>query len=211
MYRIPYILTSLTNLKTLIGVISFIYQHFQDSEKMYPLDPEANIPVPDDNSSYPYINNDIEYRLFEDIVDSYYLDSQIKDDFHCDQDCYTQQQESTIDDHSIPCTHAYDHIVQQIQDLSDSTQQHTLHSMEENTSLFTNDSATPCDSDKDNTNDTNISNAPKQFGIYSQNKHKYRNTFGESNVQYHDFDNQDALTFADKYMALLQQELQNPY
>ena len=58
---------------------------------MYQLDPKANIPVPDDNSFYPYINNDIEYRLFEDIVDSYYLDSQIKDDLHCDQDCHTQQ------------------------------------------------------------------------------------------------------------------------
>ena len=160
--------------------------------------------MPDDNSSYPYINNDIEYGLFEDIVDSYYLDSQIKDNFHCDQDCYTQQQEPTIDDHSVSCTHAYDHIVQQIQDLSDSTQQHTLHSMEENASLFTNNST-------DNTNDTNISNAPKQFGIHSQNKHKYRNTFGESNIQCHDFDNQDALTFADKSTALLQQELQNPY
>ena len=112
---------------------------------MYQLDPEAAIPVPDDHSLYPYINNDIEYGLFEDIVDSYYLDSQIKDDFHCNQDCCTQQQEPTIDDHSISCTHAYDHIVQQIQDLSDSTQQHTLHSMEENTSLFTNDSTTPCD------------------------------------------------------------------
>ena len=98
---------------------------------MYQLDPEAEIPVPNDNSLYPYINNDIEYGLFEDIVDSYSLDSQIKDDFHCDQDCYTHQQESTIDDHSISCTHVYDHIVQQIQDLSDSTQQHTLHSMEE--------------------------------------------------------------------------------
>ena len=90
--------------------------------------------------------------------------------------------------------------------------------MEENASLFTNDSATPCDlniinqnSDTDNTNDTNIPNALKQFGIHSQNKHKYRNTFGKSNIQYHDFDNQDALTFAGKYMALLQQELQNPY
>ena len=153
---------------------------------MYQLDPKADIPVPDDNSLYPYINNDIEYGLFEDIVDSYYLDSQIKDDFHCDQDCYKQQQEPTIDDHSISCTHAYDHIVQQIQDLSDSTQQHTLHSMEENASLFTNNSATPCDfnitnqnSDTDNTNDTNISNAPKQFGIHSQSKHKYRKTFGK--------------------------------
>ena len=88
--------------------------------------------------------------------------------------------------------------------------------MEENASLFTNDSTTPCDfnitkqnSDTDNTNDTNISNAPKQLGIHSQSKH--RNTFGKSNIQYHDFDNQDALTFADKYTALLQQELQNPY
>ena len=40
---------------------------------MHQLNPEADIPVPDDNSLYPYINNDIEYRLFEDIVDSYYL------------------------------------------------------------------------------------------------------------------------------------------
>ena len=185
---------------------------------MYQLDPETEIPVPDDDSLYPYINNDIEYRLFEDIVDSYYLDSQIKDNFHCDQDCYTHQQESTVDDHSISCTHAYDHIVQLIQDLSDSTQQHTLHSMEENALLFTNDSATPCDfnitnqnSVTDNTNDTNISHAPKQFGIHSQSKHKYRNPFGESNIQYHAFYNQDPLTFTDKFLALLQQELQNPY
>ena len=65
--------------------------------------------------------------------------------------------------------------------------------------------------DTDNTNDTNISHAPKQFDIHSQSKHKYRNTFGKSNMQYHDFDNQDALIFTDKYVALLQQELQNPY
>ena len=53
----------------------------------------------------------------------------------------------------------------------------------------------------DNTNDMNISHAPKQFGIHSQSKYKYRNTFGESNIQYHDFDNQDSLAFTDKYMA----------
>ena len=35
--------------------------------------------------------------------------------------------------------------------------------------------------------------------------------FGDSNIQYHDFDNGDALTFTDKYTALLQQELHNPY
>ena len=101
---------------------------------MYQLDPKTETPVPDDDTLYPYINNDIEYRLFEDIVDSYYLDSQIKDDFQCDHNCYSHQWESTVDDHSISCTHAYDHIVQHIQDLSDSTQQHTLHSMEENMS-----------------------------------------------------------------------------
>ena len=110
---------------------------------MYQLDPETKIPVPDDDPLYPYITNDIEYGLFDDIVDSYYLDSQIKDDFQCDHNCYSHQWEFTVDDHSISCTHAYDHIVQHIQDLSDSTQQHTLHSMEENTSLFTDDAALP--------------------------------------------------------------------
>ena len=49
------------------------------------------------------------------------------------------------------------------------------------------------------------------MGIHSQSKHKYRNTFGDSNIQYHNFDNGDALNFKDKYTALLQQELQNPY
>ena len=44
-----------------------------------------------------------------------------------------------------------------------------------------------------------------------QSKHKYRNVFGDSSIQYHDFNNGDALTFKDKYTALLQQELQNPY
>ena len=184
---------------------------------MYQLDPETKTPVPDDVTLYPYINNDIEYGLSEDIVDSYYLDSQIKDDFQYDHDCYSHQWESTVDDYSISCTHAYDHIVQHIQDLSDSTQQHTLHSMEENASLFTDDAATPCDFNITNqnlvteiTNDTSIPHTPKQSGIHAQSKHIYRNTFGEPNIHYHNFDNQDSLTFTDKYTALLQ-ELQNPY
>ena len=49
------------------------------------------------------------------------------------------------------------------------------------------------------------------MGIHSQSKHKYRNVFGDSNIQYHDFNNGDALIFKDKYTALLQQELQNLY
>ena len=48
-------------------------------------------------------------------------------------------------------------------------------------------------------------------GIHSESKHTYRNVFGNANIQYHDFDNGDALTFTDKYTTLLQQELQNPY
>ena len=47
--------------------------------------------------------------------------------------------------------------------------------------------------------------------IHSKSKHTYCNVFGNVNIQYHDFDNSDALTFTDKYTALLQQELQNPY
>ena len=49
------------------------------------------------------------------------------------------------------------------------------------------------------------------MGIHLQSKHKYRNVFGDSYIQYHDFNNGDALTFKDEYTALLQQELQNPY
>ena len=87
--------------------------------------------------------------------------------------------------------------------------------MEENASLFTDDAATPCDfnitnqnSVTENTDDTNIPHAPKQFGIHEQSNHIYRNTFGKSNIQYHNFDNQDSLTFTDKYTTLLQKELQ---
>ena len=53
---------------------------------MHQLDPETETTVPDDDSLYPY-----EYGLFEDIVDNYYLDSQIKDDFQCNHDCYSHQ------------------------------------------------------------------------------------------------------------------------
>ena len=102
--------------------------------------------------------------------------------------------------------------------MSDNTQQNSLHSFEENVSLFTDDTMTPCDfniidqhSVTENSNDINIPCMPKQHGIHSQQKHAFRNTFGKSNIEYHDFDNQDSLTFTDKYTALLQQELQNPY
>ena len=70
-------------------------------------------------------------------------------------------------------------------------------------SLFTMDTTTPCDYnvttdtqnlDKLQENKTNIK---QPMGIHSQSKHKYRNVFGDANIQYHDFNNGDALTFKD--------------
>ena len=141
---------------------------------MHQIDPESEPTITADDSLYLYVNNDIEYRLFEDIVDSYYLDSQIKDDFQCNHDCYSQHRDPTIDNYSNTCTHDYHHITQSFQDLSDNTQQNTLHSIEENASLFADDTSTPCDfniidqySDTENANDTNMHYTPKQPGIHS--------------------------------------------
>ena len=96
-------------------------------------------------------------------------------------------------------------------------QQHTVYTNEVEASLFTMDTITPCDYnisfDMPNSNNSqeNKTNTIQPRGIHSKSKHKYRNVFSNSNIQYHDFNNGDALTFTDKYTALLQQELQNPY
>ena len=96
-------------------------------------------------------------------------------------------------------------------------QQNTLYTMEEDASLFTSNTATPCNYKIPNhvQNSDTISEDKLKIispmGIHLQSKHKYRNVFGDSNIQYHDFNNGDALTFKDKYTALLQQELQNLY
>ena len=82
---------------------------------MHQIDPESETIMPDDDSLYLYVNNDIKYRLFEDIVDSYYLDGQIKDNFQCDHDCYSHQQEQMVDDNTNTCTHDYHHMAQSIQ------------------------------------------------------------------------------------------------
>ena len=67
-----------------------------------------------------------------------------------------------VDEHSNTCTHKYHHISQSIQDLSDNTQENNLHSIEGNSSLFTDNTTTPCDfniidqhSVTENANDTN--------------------------------------------------------
>ena len=87
------------------------------------MEPERDLLTIDDDSLYLHVNNDIKYGLFKDLVESYYLDSQIKDDFQCDQDCYVQHREPTNADHPYICKHDYQHIMQNIQDLTDNTQQ----------------------------------------------------------------------------------------
>ena len=168
-----------------------------------------------DNTLYPHINDDIEYGLFEDVINSYYLDSQIKDNFNCNQECYTDIQHTQQEQQLTPCTHTYDHITQHINNLDDSTQQNTLYTMEEDASFFTSDTTTPCDYNitKVVQNSDTISKGKSKFttpmGIHLQSNHKYRNVFGNSNIQF--YNDGDALTFKDKYTALLQQELQIPY
>ena len=93
-------------------------------------------------------------------------------------------------------------------------QQHTVYTNEVDASLFTMDTTSPCDYNISfdmpisNNPQENITNTIQPRAIHTKSKHKYRNVFGDSNIQYHDFDNGDSLTFTDKYTALLQQELQ---
>ena len=113
-------------------------------KKLHKSDPNL-VSYKNDNTLYPHINNDIEYGLLEDIIDSYYIDSEIKDNFMCDQNCYTKTKQKQQGQSITPCTHAYDHITQYISNLENSTQQHTVYTHEVDASLFTTDTTTPCD------------------------------------------------------------------
>ena len=113
--------------------------------------------------------------MFEDIVESYHLDSQIKDDFQCDPDCYTQTSQLTKDDQPIICTHNYQHIAQNIDDLNDPTQQNELYLNEESTLTFTDDNDMQCNynisahtPDIPNTNDNHSSLMPIHTAAHSQ-------------------------------------------
>ena len=123
--------------------LKYIYQHFQDHEKVYESDPQVTTELIHD-TLYPQMNNDIEYRLFENVTDSYYLDSQIRDDFQCTKTCYTHDTKASTLYPNPPCTHTYDHISQQLDSLADSTQQQMLYTNEADASLFTTDTATQC-------------------------------------------------------------------
>ena len=80
-----------------IEKLEYIYQHFQDCEKIYETNPQVTTEQTDD-TLYPQINNDIEYGLFENVIDSYYLDSQIRDDFTCTKVCYTHNTTTSTPD-----------------------------------------------------------------------------------------------------------------
>ena len=97
-----------------------------------------------DDTLYPQINNDIEYGLFENVIDSYYLDSQIRDDFQCTKACYTHDTTASKQHTNPQCTHTYDHISQQLDSLADTEQQQMLYKNESDASLFTTDTSTPC-------------------------------------------------------------------
>ena len=87
-----------------IEKLEYIHQHFQDHEKVY----ESDLQVTTDlthNTLYPQMSNDIAYGLFENIIDSYYLDSQIRDDFQCTKTCYTHDTTTSTVYPNLPCTH----------------------------------------------------------------------------------------------------------
>ena len=163
--------------------LEYIYQHFQENGKVYESDP--NLATDEINSTlYPHINNDIEYGLFKYDIDSYYLDSQIKDNFACDQNCHTNTQHEQHDQALTPCTHAYNHITQHVDNLEDPVQQHTVYTNEVDASLFTTDTTTPCyydiNVDMSNLNSfhENKPHTTPSRGIHSKSKHIYRNVFG---------------------------------
>ena len=93
----------------------------------------------------------------------------------------------------------------------------TVYTNEVDASLFIMDITTPCnyniniDMSSPDSSHENKPHTTPSTGIHFKSKHTYQNVFGDANIQYHDFDNGDALTFTDKYTVLLQQELQNRY
>ena len=89
-----------------IEKLEYIYQHFQDHEKVYETDPQVTTEQTDD-TLYPQINNEIEYGLFENVLDRYYLDSQIRDDFQFANTCYTCDITASTVDTNPKCTHTH--------------------------------------------------------------------------------------------------------
>ena len=92
-----------------------------------------------------------------------------------------------------------------------------LYTNEVDASLFTTDTSTQCafnitpsNLETESGKDMNVT-PQNNISILFYSKHKYTDTFGDAHIRYHNFDNGDAFIYRDKYTALLQQELQNPY
>ena len=126
-----------------IEKLEYIYQHFQDHEKVCETDPQVTTEQTDD-ALYPQINNDIEYGLFGNVKDSYHLDSQIRNDFQCTKACYTHDTTASTVDTNPQCTHTYDHISQQLNSLAEAEQQQTLYTNKADALLLTTDTTTQC-------------------------------------------------------------------
>ena len=112
------------------------------------------------------------------MIDSYYLDNQIRDDFTCTKACYTHDTTASTPDTNPQCTHTCDHISHQLDSLADTEQQQMLYINEADALLFRTDTSTwhafnitssniKTESEKD-MNDTPQNNT----GIHFYSKHK---------------------------------------
>ena len=59
-----------TKMSEEIEKLEYKYQHFHYHEKVYESDPQVTT-EPIQDTLYPHMNNNIEYRLFENVIDSY--------------------------------------------------------------------------------------------------------------------------------------------
>ena len=96
-------------------------------------------PTPNSAQKHEYI-----YQHFQGNEKVYESDPKLatEDNFACNQNCHTNTQK---DQTLTPCTHAYNHIKQHVNNLDDPIQQHTVYTNEVDASLFTMDTTTPCD------------------------------------------------------------------
>ena len=83
------------------------------------------------------------------MIDSYYLDSQIRDGFTYDKTCYTHSDNNNTHETRPQCTHTHTHthahISQQLNSLADTAQRHQVYTSKVDASLFTSDTTTPCE------------------------------------------------------------------
>ena len=121
--------------------------------------------------------------FFEDIINSYHLDSEIKDDFHCNSNCFSQEQSGNPTEQLTSCTQAYNHISQYMQYLNNTAQQKQTYNVEDDASLFTTDAGNLCNFNIVNPSQNYTQNSMQPTKLQPQNnfhihtKHKYTEIF----------------------------------